>query len=316
MRSRENRYNGVLLYNKPSGISSHDAVLDIRRTINQRRVGHTGTLDPRAEGLLVICLGQATKIAQFLSDCDKTYEAEIRLGQKSVTYDSEGITENQPAEIVPELAEYEIVELLAEYKGIVKQKVPAYSAVKVGGQRLYNLARSGVQVEPLEREIEIKQIELLGYSKPRLRLWINCSRGTYIRSLAHDLGEKIGCGGYLSWLRRTSVGTFNLSAALTLTDVKHYHEEGTLDKHLLGYEDVLLYSAIIVTDEFKRQVVIGKALGLREVVELKGDFSAGERVLLKAKDGHVLAVGKAEVSSDAFGSGPNKRLFNYIRVLI
>jgi tRNA pseudouridine55 synthase len=316
MRSRENRYNGVLLYDKPSGVSSHDAVLDIRRTINQRRAGHTGTLDPLAEGLLVICLGQATKIAQFLSDFDKTYEAEICLGQKSVTYDSEGITENQPAEIVPELAEYEIVELLSEYKGRVKQQVPAYSAVKVGGQRLYNLARSGVQVEPVEREIEIKQIELLGYSKPRLSLRIRCSRGTYIRSLAHDLGEKIGCGGYLAGLRRTSVGRFNLNSALTLTEVERYHEEGTLDKHLLGYEDVLDYSAIIVTDEFNRQVVSGQALSLREVVGFKGDFSAGERVLLKNKDGHVLAVGKAEVSSDVFGREQTQKLFSYIRVLI
>ncbi|MFQ6009386.1 MAG: tRNA pseudouridine(55) synthase TruB [Candidatus Zixiibacteriota bacterium] len=316
MRSREYHYNGVLLYNKPSGISSHDAVLDIRRTINQRRVGHTGTLDPLAEGLLVICLGQATKIAQFLSDLDKTYEAEIRLGQDSVTYDSEGITENQTAVVVPELGEYEITELLAEYKGRIRQKVPAYSAVKVGGQRLYNLARSGVRIEPVVREIEIKQIEPLGYSKPRLHLLIRCSRGTYIRSLAHDLGEKIGCGGYLSQLRRTSVGKFNLSSALTLTDVKRYHENGTLDKYLLGYDDVLHYSAIIVTDEFKRQVISGKALRPKEVVGLKGDFSAGERVLLMDKDEHVLAVGRAEVPSNTFDQEQTKKLFSYIRVLI
>lgn len=315
MSRRGSLYNGVLLYDKPTGVSSHEAVLDIRRAINQRRVGHTGTLDPQAEGLMVICLGKATKIAQFISASDKTYEAEICLGQRSATYDGEGVYTDQPALAAPDMSDDEIRNLLNEYRGKIKQKVPAYSAVKVDGQRLYQLARSGASVDPPEREIEIKQIQFLGYRKPRLRVRITCSRGTYIRSLAHDFGERLGCGGYLSWLRRTSVGELNVKWALNLAEVKRYHEADVLHKHLLSYDAILRYSAITITDDFKRHVVSGKGLRPKDVVELEGSFAAGDRVLLKDIDGHILAVGTAETESDAFSNAQEQKLFSYIRVL-
>ena len=315
MTRQGNLYNGVLLYNKPTGVSSHEAVLDIRRAINQHRVGHTGTLDPRAEGLMVICLGKATKIAQFISACDKTYEAEICLGQRSTTYDGEGVYIDQPPLPVPDMSDDEIRNLLNGYRGKIKQKVPAYSAVKVDGQRLYQLARSGASVDPPEREIEIKEIHLLGYRKPHLRVWITCSRGTYIRSLAHDIGEELGCGGYLSWLRRTSVGELNVKHALNLAEVKRYHEADTLHTHLLGCDTVLRYSAIAITDNFKKYIISGKTLKPKDVVELHGSFVPGDRVFLKDTDGHVLAVGTAEAASDVFTDAQGQNLFSYIRVL-
>jgi tRNA pseudouridine55 synthase len=216
--------------------------MDIRRSIGQRRVGHTGTLDPLAEGLLVMCLGKATKIAQFLSGYDKTYEAEICLGQRSATYDREGIDNEQPV------------------------------------------------VDPPEREIEIKEILFLGYRKPHLRLRIICSPGTYIRSLADDLGEKIGCGAYLSGLRRLAVGELRVKEALTLDDVRRRHEADTLHEQLLPYEAVLRYNAITVCDDFKESVICGKELTSADVEKLEGSFSASDRVLLKDTDGHILAV--------------------------
>jgi tRNA pseudouridine55 synthase len=315
MPGRENCYYGVLLYDKPSGVSSHEAVMDVRRTLNQRRVGHTGTLDPQAEGLLVLCLGKATKIARFISEFDKTYEAEIFLGCRSTTYDSEGVEPDSVTAPVPDLSEYEIRELLSGYCGKIKQKVPIYSAVHVGGRRLYELARSGAPVEPPEREIEIKQIQFIGYDKPRLRLRVTCSRGTYIRSLAHDIGEKIGCGAYLSWLRRTAVGGLNLNDALQLSQVKQYHEAGTLDKYLLTYHEVLPYPTVTVKEESTGRVTTGQVLTAKDIAALHGDFSAGDRLLLQDAEGEVLAVVKAEIPSAAFGQARNERLFSYERVL-
>ncbi len=315
MVGRDKQYNGVLLFNKPIGVSSHEAVLDIRRSVNQRRVGHTGTLDPQAEGLLVICLGKATKITQFLSALDKTYDAEICLGQRSSTYDSEGIDLDQAPLPPPEMTDNEIRDLLDGYRGKIKQKVPAYSAVRVGGQHLYRLTRSGISVELPEREIEIKEIQLLGYRKPHLQLRITCSGGTYIRSLAHDLGEKLGCGAYLSRLRRTVVGELNVKHALDLVEVKRYHKADILHKHLLSYDAVLGYSAIIISDDFKKYVASGKTLTSMDVVGFQECFAADDLVLMKDTDGQVLAVGMAEAASDAFSDAQGQKLFRYIRVL-
>jgi tRNA pseudouridine55 synthase len=315
MTGRISRYNGVLLFDKPAGPSSHEAVMDIRRAVGQRRVGHTGTLDPLAEGLLVICLGKATKIAQFLSGYDKTYEAEICFGQRSATYDREGIDRDQGLSSVPDLNEDKLQRLLSQYGGRITQKVPTYSAIKVAGRRLYRLARNGVVVNPPERETEIKEILFLGYCKPHLRLRITCSSGTYIRSLADDFGEKLGCGAYLSGLRRLSVGEFSVKQAMILGDVRRHHEADTLHEQLLPYEAVLSYSAITVCDDFKESVICGKELTSGDVVDIKGSFSVGDRVLLKDTGGHVLAVGTAEAASEAFTNGRGQKLFSYVRVL-
>ena len=205
--------------------------------------------------------------------------------------------------------------MLGQYEGRITQKVPAYSAVKVDGQRLYRLARSGVVVDPPEREIEMREILFLDYHKPHLRLRITCSPGTYIRSLADDLGEKIGCGAYLSGLRRLAVGELRVEQALILDDVRRHHEADTLDEQLLPYEAVLRFSSITVCNDFKESVICGKALTSADVERLEGSFSTGDRVLLKDTDGHILAVGTAEAAPEAFANGRGQKLFSYIRVL-
>ncbi len=309
-------YNGVLLLNKPTGITSHDAVLKIRREIHQRRVGHTGTLDLRAEGLIVMCLGRATKISQFVCDFDKVYEAELCLGRRSKTYDGEGIFGNQMPMKVPDMTDEEAQNLLNEYKGIIQQQVPAYSAVRVDGQRLHELAREGVEVDPPVREVEIKDIQLTSYKNPYLSFRTNCSKGTYVRSLANDIGNRLGCGAYLSRLRRISVGSLTLDKAITLSEVSRYHVNSTLGKHLLSVEKVLRYSAVRVTDAFRQDVISGPELTPEHVVAIEGDFSVGDKVMLKDAQGTVLAVGKAEADADRFRAGDNgEKLFSYIRVL-
>jgi len=310
-----NAYNGVFLLDKPIGISSHDAVSQIRRIIGQRRVGHTGTLDPLAEGLLVLCLGRATKVVQFLSGLDKTYEGEITLGKTSVTYDSEGVEEDSLF-LPSDFSREQIETVFGEFTGKLKQNVPAYSAVKVDGERLYKLARSGLEIKTPEREVEIYSMDLLELNLPQLRICVSSSKGTYIRSLAHDIGQRLGCGGYLSALKRTKVGRFCLDDACSLEDVDSLHNSHRLADKLLNYDEVLDYAGITVADTFVGGIVQGRMLSARDVVSTCGVFGNGDRVVLKAGDGTVLAIGIAGASSEEIsGGGKGNEIFKYIRVL-
>jgi tRNA pseudouridine55 synthase len=301
MRQGSSTYDGVLLVNKPPGVSSHEAVQRLRGMVRQRRIGHTGTLDPMATGLLLACMGRGTK--------------DICLGRQSPTYDSEGIEESTPPTAIPHLTQQDIEKGLQGFQGRIRQKVPAYSAVQVGGQRLYSLARSGIEVDCPEREVEIRRIELLGYQSPRLTIRVACSKGTYIRSLAHDLGVHLGCGAYLSGLRRTAVGKFLLRDALALDDVPEAHAGGTLGRRLLDSHQVLDYSAVVVTEEFEQFVVSGRSLRETDVSHVEGDFAVGDTISLKDRRGRVVAVGTAEVDSSRLRANPSGKLFTYIRVL-
>ncbi|UCG61854.1 MAG: tRNA pseudouridine(55) synthase TruB [Candidatus Zixiibacteriota bacterium] len=308
--------NGVLLVNKSAGMTSHDVVQRIRKLIGQRRVGHTGTLDPMATGLLAVCLGSATKIARFVSDMDKTYEADIRLGRTSKTYDAEGVDANQPEQTVPHVSQSELELLLSEFVGVIRQKVPVFSAVRIGGKRLYKLARKGISTDIPEREIEIKRIEIMDFSPPHLRIQVSCTKGTYIRSLAHDIGRRLECGGYLADLERLNIGHLNVNDALTLEQIANHRDNGTLANHLLDYDDVLDYGAILIRDEFRQFVESGRQPRNTDILGIEGAFRPGDRILLKDDRGSVLAVGIAGVASDSIsGSAQQNSLFNYVRVL-
>ncbi|MCK4607456.1 MAG: tRNA pseudouridine(55) synthase TruB [candidate division Zixibacteria bacterium] len=308
-------YHGVILLDKPAGITSHDAVLEVRRAIRQRRVGHAGTLDRLAEGLLVVCIGRATKIVQFLSGFDKTYEAQICLGRRSRTFDSEGVYADEAEQTIPDLNSTALAKLVSEFTGRIKQRVPIYSAVRVNGVRLHRLAREGVDVVPPEREVKIREIDVLEYDKPHLRLRISCSSGTYIRSLADDLGNRLGCGGYLSKLRRTAVGALTLDDAVSSDDVPRLHGAGKLADHLMSFADVLTFGAIRINDEYEPYVVSGKSLRARDVIGVEGSFGVGDKIVLKNTQGEVLAVGTAGSPSRCVGETRDGELFNYIRVL-
>ena len=310
-----NSYDGVLLINKPLHRSSHDVVQSLRRILSERRIGHVGTLDPLAEGLLVVCVGRSTKIVRFLTGLDKTYEAEITLGRTSTTLDSEGVDRSCPAAPVTDLTEAAVTDVLTRFEGLVTQQVPAYSAVRVNGEPLYKTARRGEEVELPMREITISEIHFQTFENPRLRVMVSCSSGTYIRTLADDIGRALGCGAYLSHLRRTRVGHFDLAAAMTLEQVADAEADGSLQRYLLGYGDVLRFGALRVTDEFKPFVIQGRTPANSDLDGCEGRFAPGDTVLLKGTDGSVLAVGRSGVSSDNLRAATEHRVFDYIRVL-
>jgi len=315
MNRTANTYNGILPYYKPLGITSHDVVNDIRKIIGQRQVGHTGTLDPRAEGLMMICLGNATKVTRFLTGSNKIYEAVITLGKTSVTYDGEGIDENTPSKPVPQLSKDDIDDLLKNFKGKIVQKVPLYSAVRVKGKKLYELARQGKDVETPSREIEIFNITLSEYNEPELKLTIECSAGTYIRTIANDIGDKLGCGAYLSALKRTYISSISVDQALAYEQVKEYHENQKLQSVLLAPEQLLDFAAFVVTEEFSPKVINGCDPLREDILSTEGEFTSGDEVFLKDVKGNVLAVGIAKISKSCFESCEDKNIFNYLRVL-
>lgn len=315
MRKPDN-FHGLLLVNKAAGMSSHAVVDRLRGIISQRSVGHAGTLDPAAEGLLLLMLGKATKVARFLSSQDKQYEAEIRLGLATPTYDAESVETDAEFSPVPSLDEAALERLLDKFRGTTTQKVPPFSAVQVDGQRLYKLARKGETVQTPEREVTIHSLKLTSFESERMRLLIDCSKGTYIRSLAHDLGQLLGCGGHLSFLRRTRVGKFNLTAALSLEQVEELMVADKLNESLLTLDQALDIGSYTISDTFRKYVCNGRQPNASDIDSVQGKFGAGDDIYLKDSLGVVLAIGTATMASDKLEPGaPSEPLIKYHRVL-
>ena len=220
-RRRWRRVDGVLLLDKPSGMSSNDALQKARRFFSAEKAGHTGTLDPMATGLLPLCFGEATKFSADLLAADKTYVATLRLGACTDTGDAEGrITAEFPVNV----DEAAFRRILPAYTGPIRQVPPMYSALKRDGKPLYELARQGIEVEREAREVVIHVLELLHFEGHDATVRVRCSKGTYIRTLAEDIGKALGCGAYLTALRRTEVGDLVLPRALTLTEIEACEE--------------------------------------------------------------------------------------------
>ena len=208
--------DGLLCIDKPAGLTSHDVVRNIRSISSIRRVGHTGTLDPLATGLLIICLGPATRLAEYIVALPKSYDAIILLVQETDTYDAEG---EIVAEAPVSVTKIDLDQILAQFLGQIEQIPPIYSAIKQDGQPLYKRARQGLTVTRKARLVTIHEIELLSWESPILQLRVACSSGTYIRSLAHDLGQQLDCGGHIRTLRRNSIGPFDVDDAVSLGEV-------------------------------------------------------------------------------------------------
>jgi tRNA pseudouridine55 synthase len=214
--SEKRALGGVLHIDKPAGITSHDVVATLRRLSGIRRIGHAGTLDPLATGALLVCIGRATRLSEYLIGQDKRYRTTIRLGQETNTYDAEGeITAEKPVAV----DEPAIQAALNHFRGPIAQLPPMFSAIKKDGQPLYKLARQGVEIERPTREVTIYELTLISWTSPDLELDILCSSGTYIRSIAHDLGQLLGCGGHITALRRTAIGQFSIDTAVPLASL-------------------------------------------------------------------------------------------------
>ena len=236
--------DGVLLLDKPIGLTSNDALQKARRLFSAAKGGHTGTLDPLATGLLPLCFGEATKFSADLLDADKTYEAVIKLGVTTDSGDAEG---KIMATAAVNVAESDIFRVLPQFTGAIQQTPPMHSALKLNGRPLYELARQGIEVERKSRAVTIYAIDFLGLIDDQLSLRVACSKGTYIRVLAADIGQALGCGAHLSALRRTIVGELDLSHAVTLEELMALGETERVG-HLQSV-DALLHTLPIVTVE-------------------------------------------------------------------
>jgi tRNA pseudouridine55 synthase len=227
---RVDLYNGIINIYKERGFTSHDVVAKLRGILKQKKIGHTGTLDPQAQGVLPVCLGKATKVCDLLTDKDKVYEAVMRLGVETDTQDMTGEILNR-AQV--NLSKEQVIEAINSFVGDYEQIPPMYSALKVGGRKLCDLARSGQVIERQPRRVHIFDIEIINISLPLVTMKVHCSKGTYIRTLCNDIGLRLGCYGAMESLIRTKVSCFELSDSIKLSQVEKYLSDGTLDEYIL-----------------------------------------------------------------------------------
>ena len=227
--------NGVINIYKERGFTSHDVVAKLRGILKQKKIGHTGTLDPDAEGVLPVCLGKGTRLCDMLTDHSKVYEAVLLLGQSTDTQDVSGsVLQEAPVDV----SEEEVREAIMSFVGPYDQIPPMYSALKVNGQKLCDLARAGKEVERKARPVEIYEIQIEEIHLPRVRMTVSCSKGTYIRTLCHDIGEKLKCHGCMESLLRTRVGQFLLKDSLTLAQVEAYRDENRIPEIVMPVDQV------------------------------------------------------------------------------
>ena len=258
--------SGIIILDKPLNISSNHAVQRIKRLFGAKKVGHTGSLDPLASGVLPICLGHATKVSQYLLASDKTYQFTMKLGQTTTTGDVESdVVLERP---IPPLDQEVINALLVSFCGPIQQVPPMYSALKHNGQRLYALAREGKTVDRPSREVTINSLSLISQTPESLTLEVSCTKGTYVRTLAEDLGEKIGCGAHVTFLRRIKTGPFELTSSLTLEQLEESAGDwAKLDCLLLDIDVALLDYPVVICDELqKTDLCMGRRINIVDLI--------------------------------------------------
>ncbi|MGB8454416.1 MAG: tRNA pseudouridine(55) synthase TruB [Anaerocolumna sp.] len=259
--------NGIINVNKEKGYTSHDVVAKLRGILKQKKIGHTGTLDPDAEGVLPVCLGNATKLCDLLTDKDKTYEAVLLLGITTDTQDITGsVLETNEVTAGRKLIEEVILSFIGEYD----QLPPMYSAIKVGGKRLYELARAGKEVERETRKVRIHNIRILEFNeeKHEIRMSVDCSKGTYIRTLCHDIGAILKCGGCMKSLLRTKAGAFILENSLKLSDIQGILQQDRLMDYLIKADDMFPdFTKITVAEEYTKFIYNGNSFRTNQMKE-------------------------------------------------
>jgi len=259
----KNAVSGVLVVDKPVGMTSHDVVEIIRRGTGIRRAGHTGTLDPRASGVLVVLIGPAVRLSQYVAASDKRYQAIIRLGASTDTYDADG--KFTRSEVPVNITEEEFRRVLKSFEGEIVQTPPPFSAVKVKGRKAYELARAGEEVELAPRKIKVYHLDVLEWAPPEVVIDVYCSSGTYVRSLANDLGNALGCGAYLVGLRRTKSGRFTLRDAVTLRRLQEAFQNGTWYQYLIPAAEALAdWPAVELSADEVEEVRHGHRIPVRQ----------------------------------------------------
>ena len=280
--------HGIINVYKEKGFTSHDVVAKLRGIVGQKKIGHTGTLDPDATGVLPVCLGKATKLCDLLTDKNKTYEAVLLLGKTTDTQDITGeVLEEKSTEA---LTEEKVREAIEGFIGDYEQIPPMYSALKVNGKKLYELDREGKVIERKARPVKILDIQILEIDLPKVRMEVSCSKGTYIRTLCHDIGEKLGCGGCMESLIRTRVSTFRIEDAKMLDEIETLKQEGKLAELLVPLDAMYTsYPKITVKDDWKAFAKNGNPLDLKMLKEACGQDEETQ-VRLYDESGKFIAI--------------------------
>ena len=285
--------NGIFNILKPVGMTSHDVVAAVRRKSKIKKVGHTGTLDPDASGVLPICVGRATRIADLLTESDKCYKAELKLGIETATYDASG-------EIIKtcdvNLNEQDITSAVKSFIGEYEQIPPMYSAIKVGGKKLYELARQGIVIERKPRSVKIYDVTIknIDLCNNILQIVVSCSKGTYVRSLCHDIGEKLGCGGHMASLVRTKSSVFDIKESIPLSDFIEFYNEDFAQKHLMPIDMFFSQHEKIIADEIdEKRIRNGNYIVFKKYFD-DNIFAADKLYRVYSVGNEFLAVYKAD----------------------
>lgn len=276
--------NGIINVYKEKGFTSFDVVAKLRGILKQKKIGHTGTLDPDAVGVLPVCLGSATRLCDLLTDKKKEYVAEFVLGKETDTQDITGtVLKEQDVNCTQE----EVASAIQSFVGDYEQLPPMYSALKVDGKRLYELARQGKEVERKKRPVTFYEIEILNMELPRVTIRVLCSKGTYIRTLCHDIGQKLGCGAAMTALERTQSGQFTKDHAYTLSEIEQIRDRGELDGIIMPVDTVFAdLPELIVKDEIKKKVLNGNLISINECKKagITDCFSDGKKIRVYKDD--------------------------------
>lgn len=264
-----NTCNGIINVYKEKGFTSHDVVAKLRGICKMKKIGHTGTLDPEAVGVLPVCLGSGTKLCDMLTDWDKEYIAVMRLGVVTDTQDMTGQVVSQcDVGRIETLAQERVKDVVMSFAGAYDQIPPMYSALKVNGKKLYELARAGIEIERKPRTVQIREIEIKSIDLPLVTMRVVCSKGTYIRTLCHDIGDKLGCGGAMESLTRSRVGIFGIEDALTLEELERLRDDGKIS-HVIVPPDAVFEKdkAVIVNEQGLRPVQNGNPLNNTQLTD-------------------------------------------------
>ncbi len=290
-------YHGMININKEAGYTSHDVVAKLRGILKQKKIGHTGTLDPDAVGVLPVCLGVGTKLCDMLTDSDKEYIAVFCLGITTDTQDMSGtVLTREEVCVTPE----QVKETIYAFQGAYEQIPPMYSALKVNGKKLYELAREGREVERKARTVNIKEIEILQMQLPKVQIRVACSKGTYIRTLCDDIGKKLGCGAVMESLLRTRAGVFYIEDALTLAQVEQLVRENRVQDVIIPPDDMFPdLRKERAKSQFQKQLVNGNSLTLRMLSGSSG-FYDNEQVRIYSEEGIFYGIYRYEEKTEGF----------------
>ncbi|MFZ5989830.1 MAG: tRNA pseudouridine(55) synthase TruB [Bacillota bacterium] len=294
--------DGILNVLKPAGMTSFDVVGYLRSILKIKKIGHTGTLDPAAVGVLPICVGKATKAIEYLIDKDKVYRAELTLGVSTDTQDATG---NVVRKSEVNASRDEILNAVKAFVGKYNQIPPMYSAIKVNGQKLYEIARSGIEIERNPREVEIYYIDIVDIKGSRVVFDVGCSKGTYIRTLCSDIGDMLGCGGHMSFLVRMKAGTFGLDSTLTLEEIKLLAQDRSLTQKIMGVDEVFNnYKEIVLSGMDKKRFMNGMFIDLNNKL-----FNRPEKIRVYSETGEFLALGEIVLNANKGLSLKVKKFF-------